>query len=206
MHRRIHRGLVTACIIFPSCTFIFSGNFISNLHGMVGRCTGCYILERRGAAIALPATKKYSFQRSVFLIWECPDERVSLASGNYDIAERSELLTRAAQFLDYSSRIVYICRGNLQISKLIVQLLHLRLTVTPVLCSQCHHSPTAIANLPCSYRSVSLYNLRCNTRVCFSAICRSENHYRKKIPVFLLKLATEWHPPLMLQPRSLRPT
>ena len=133
VHCRIQLAAVTACIIFASRTFIWSDNF-TNLHGMVGRCTGCYILERRGAAIALPATKKYSFQRSVFLIWECPDERVSLASGNYDIAERSELLTRAAQFLDYSSRIVFISHGNLQTGNRIVQPLHARFTITLVVC------------------------------------------------------------------------
>ena len=80
---------------------------------MVGRCTGCYILEFRGAAIALPVTKQYILERFVLLIWECPEERVSLASVNYDIAERFQLGTNAALFLDYSSRVVFVSRGHL---------------------------------------------------------------------------------------------
>ena len=143
----------------------------------------------RGPSIALPVTKHYSLQRFVLLIWECPEERVSLVSGNYDIAWRSELDTNAAQFLDYSSRIVIISRGNLQIGTLIVELLHPRLTITPVLCFRCHHSTTTIAELRCSYRSVSLYNLGGNTNVS-SAIRRSEKHCCKELTVLLLKLTT----------------
>ena len=79
---------MTAFIIFASRTFIFSRNLSRILHGMVRRCTGCYFLECRGAAIALPVTEQYSLQRFMLLIWECPEERVSLTSGNCDIAER----------------------------------------------------------------------------------------------------------------------
>ena len=112
VHCRIQLAAVTACIIFASRTFIWSDNF-TNLHGMVGRCTGCYIPEFRGAAIALPVTKQYILERFVLLIWECPEERVSLASVNYDIAERFQLGTNAALFLDYSSRVVFVSRGHL---------------------------------------------------------------------------------------------
>ena len=84
---RIQRALVTACISSASRTFIFSRNFITNSYAMGGCCTGCSNLECQGAAIALPSTKQYSLQRFVRLIWECPEERVSLVSGNYVIAE-----------------------------------------------------------------------------------------------------------------------
>ena len=100
----IQCSLVTACIIFASSrTFFFSGNLITNLHGMVVCCTSCYIFEFRGAAITLPVTQQYSLQRLVFLIRERPEERVVLASGDDDITERSEFDITAAQFLGYSS-------------------------------------------------------------------------------------------------------
>ena len=103
----IQCSLVTACTTFASSrTFFFSGNLITNLHGMVGCCTSCYIFEFRGASITLPVTQQYSRQRFVFIIRERPEERVLLASGDYDITERSEFDTNAAQFLDCSCRIV----------------------------------------------------------------------------------------------------
>ena len=110
----IQRSLVTACIIFASSrTFFFSGNLITNLHGMVGCCTSCYIFKFRGAAITLPVTQQYSLQRSVILIRERPEERVVLASGDDDITESSEFDTNAAQFLDCSCRIVFVSGGQL---------------------------------------------------------------------------------------------
>ena len=45
VHFRFQRALVTACMIFASRTFIFSDNFIMNLHSMVRRCTCCYTLN-----------------------------------------------------------------------------------------------------------------------------------------------------------------
>ena len=110
---RIQRALVAAYIIFASRTFIFSGNFITNLHGMVRRCTDCCIFEFRGAVIALLVIRQSSFERVVLLICECPEERVSLARGNCDITERFQLDTNAAQFLDYSSRVIFVSRGHL---------------------------------------------------------------------------------------------
>ena len=94
----IQCALVTACPSFASArTFIFSSNLFTNLHGMVGCCTSCYIFEFRGAAITLPVTNQYRLQRFVLLIRECSEECMRLASGNYNITQRSQFDTNAAQ-------------------------------------------------------------------------------------------------------------
>ena len=91
----LYSVLARDCVIFASSrTFFFSGSLTTNLHGMVGCCTSCYILKFRGAAIILPVTQQYSLQRFVFLIRERPEERVVLASGDYDIIAPSSTQMR----------------------------------------------------------------------------------------------------------------
>ena len=88
-------------------------NLSTNLDGMVGCCPSCYIFEFGDAAITLPVTNQNCLQRFVLLIRECSEECVRLASGYYNISERSQFDSNAAQFLNYSRRITFLSLGHL---------------------------------------------------------------------------------------------
>lgn len=79
---------------------------------MVGCCTSCFIFKFRVVAVTLLVTKQYSLQLFVLLIRESPEECVSLASGDDNITECSELDTSAAQLLDYSRGVTFVSRGH----------------------------------------------------------------------------------------------
>ena len=116
------------------------------LHGL--------LYEFRGAASTLPVTKHNTLERFVFLIWECPEERASLAGGDYDIAERSQFDTNAGAIPALVSQDHFCQPWSLAHGELIVELLHPRFTMKPVLRLKCHHRTTTTAELRCSYRSV----------------------------------------------------
>ena len=154
---------------------------------MVECCTSCSIFELRGVAITVPVMKQYRLQRFVFLR-KSSEQCVRLASGDYNITERSQFDTNATQLISEllaQDRIYLSAAVTLQIDEQIVQRLHSRLTIKTMLCLQCHHSTATIAELGRSYGSVSLYNLSGNTSIHVSAIRSSEKLSRKKLTMYV---------------------